>query len=337
MNISYRYDQLIGSDTLVILLSGIETKNDTFEYLKMFNDYPCSKLFIREVESTAYTKSVSEVKEILDQIDAKSKYRRIVSWGCSLSATGAIILGLRLNLTGVVAISPHLRLDRRHSRIEQLLSEGRIATIEGKEPDLTVQMKYFHGEFIRLIFSTTTSRDAMHIIDSRNLNGIEFIKVELLNAQHAAEHDLLHCKEININNYIDAMLNNRNFNFGNYVASKEDIELVDNFYEHYMAYKNKTTPLPPVLITKDSQNIDFLYVVSQNLIINNGSSRESLDLIMRCCELNKYKDPTYLLALANELFCCEEFEDARKWYRVINDQHNNAFKGDEYSFIRDRI
>ena len=118
----YWYEDNNG-ETLLVTFAGMGWKNSipTFIFHNFLKSYAnIDKLFMRDINCRYYmtglkstTNSLEETLDLIREIIAKKKYKKVVGLGCSAGGFAAILYGHLLNFDKVLAFSPQTVLNHK--------------------------------------------------------------------------------------------------------------------------------------------------------------------------------------------------------------------------------
>jgi hypothetical protein len=152
------------SDTLCVFYAPVEVPSPKLPYFKSTADLPVGRLLVNPGTDEFYQDCADDVQEIVARVS--SSYRRTIHYGYSQGATGALDIGLAdSKCSAIFALSPHLVLDRPHSRSARLMSEGVMAR---QRADRIGRIRKTNKD-VYLFISCMDPEDGIQVRDARAL------------------------------------------------------------------------------------------------------------------------------------------------------------------------
>lgn len=112
---------ITGKNNLLVSFGGIMQGlgMPVFEFYNSISDVECDKIFLRDFEQSWYQKgvdkdvnSLEKLEHWLNSIIAKGNYSNVVFLGNSMGGYAAILFGVKLNITNVIAFAPQTTIKK---------------------------------------------------------------------------------------------------------------------------------------------------------------------------------------------------------------------------------
>lgn len=168
------------SNTLLVTFGGIKkgVGIPIFEFRRILNEFPCDKLFLRDLHQTWYHKglnseinSISSIEDYLEILITSRDYKNVVFLGNSMGGYAAILLGTLLNVNQIIAFSPQSFVDKfnrflhRDKRwAQQIKSLHNLNNVNKKHLDLKYLLNKHKGSVVPtdIYYSTLHKLDRKH-------------------------------------------------------------------------------------------------------------------------------------------------------------------------------
>ncbi|MBA5778874.1 hypothetical protein H2509_17240 [Stappia sp. F7233] len=184
-----RYRAASGSDVLAVVYSQARVPDGKFGLERLFAITRHACLFLNAPDASWYRGFEAEIDERLDKAVAASRPARIIHYGSSKGAYGALLTGLRRGDGEILAFGPEFELGLPGSRS----AEAGVASVGGVE--LLHGIESFDGP-LRIVFGAFDPFDAAGAAAIMRLaNRPAGLRVSLLSSSHAS-HDHLYSLNI---------------------------------------------------------------------------------------------------------------------------------------------
>lgn len=192
------------TNTLVITFGGIRqgVGMPVFEFQNILKKYNCHQVFIRDSKQAWYQNGVMGYESI-EILKAKLEtitngYPNVIFIGNSMGGFAAIMFGVLLNITKVIAFSPQTFIDRLRrwrygdKRWSTQIKEVHLSKINKKTNLKNIIRITNHTTIINVYYSNSDKLDKVH---AERLNLLENV---VLNSYNYGGHNLI--KEMRANN-----------------------------------------------------------------------------------------------------------------------------------------
>lgn len=202
-----------GSKTLLIVFGGIKmgVGMPVHEFKRTLSQYECDKLFIKDSNQAWYqggTSDFNNLNELVNHIEKiieEFNYNKTITLGNSMGGFAAILIGIHLNCTHIIAFSPQTFVDIR-SKIANLDFRWPIQTLKANLKGSLYLLNLGHflcqnlpnRSSIRVFYPENHKLDRKHAM---KLFGYQNVALKSINC---ASHSLV--KELRDNGQLNSIL-----------------------------------------------------------------------------------------------------------------------------------